>query len=98
MIPGQETRSHTLQLRCGTAKKKRFNLDSKVSAFSNKKKVKKEKTALKQQYSPVIGGGENGNVQARGGGDMDCCGGRGNGDDTRDGKRVTVDSWQMGGE
>ena len=73
-------------------------MDSKVSAFRNKKKVKKEKTALKQQYSPVIGGGENCNVQARGGGDMDCCGGRGNGDDTRDGKRVTVDSWQMGGE
>lgn len=33
-------------------------MDSKVSAFSNKKKVKKEKTALKQQYSPVIAGWE----------------------------------------
>lgn len=33
-------------------------MDSKVSAFSNKKKVKKEETALKQQYSPVIAGWE----------------------------------------
>ena len=57
-IPGQETRSHMLQLRRGAAKKKRLNLDSKVSTFSNKKEIKKEKTALRQQYSPVMGGWE----------------------------------------
>ena len=33
-------------------------MDSKVSTFSNKKEIKKEKTALRQQYSPVMGGWE----------------------------------------